>query len=279
MRLKDGRELGYCEYGDPQGRVVVSCHGGLGSRLDGQWADQVARELGVRVVAADRPGIGSSQGRPGRTLLDWPEDVAELVDALGIDRFAVMGWSAGGAYAAACSYRMPERISAVGLIASVIPADWPGMPEQINTMDRVLMQLSRRRPALARAMLRAMGVCARSSPTAFGRLSARRLSSRAHRDEQAAHMLAATAAEGLRNPSGVVDDYRVMRSSWGFDPVSIERPVTIWQGGEDQLVPPQWAQRLVERIRTADVNLCPNEGHLLSRDRYREILAALSAAD
>lgn len=206
--------------------------------------------------------------------MDWPEDVRELVDALGIDRFAVLGWSAGGAYAAACAYRLPERVSAVALVASVIPGDWPGMSEQINKLDRVLMRLSGR-AAGAQAVLWTMRAGARSAPSAFGRSSARRVASRADDDPAAASLLAATAAEGLRNPGGVVDDYRVMRAPWGFDPASIERPVTIWQGREDRLVPPQWAQRLAERIPTTDVNLCPDEGHLLSRDRYREILTAL----
>lgn len=268
--------MAYCEYGDPTGRAVISCHGGLSSRLDAGWIDAPARELGVRVVAADRPGIGRSDRQPGRTLLDWPEDVLELVDALGIDRFAVLGWSAGGAYAAACAYRLPERVSAVALVASVIPGDWPGMSEQINKLDRALMRLSGR-AAVAQALLRTMRAGARSAPSAFGRSSARRVACGVDEGRAAASLLAATAAEGLRSPAGVVDDYRVMRAPWGFDLASIECPVTIWQGSEDRLVPPHWAQRLAERIPTTDLNVCPDEGHLLSRDRYREILTALDA--
>ena len=80
----------------------------------------------MRLISPDRPGIGRSERQPGRTLLDWPADVAALADELEVSRFAVMGWSAGGAYAAACAFALPERVSAVALIASVIPATGRG---------------------------------------------------------------------------------------------------------------------------------------------------------
>ena len=61
---------------------------------------------GVRLISPDRPGMGLSTYQPGRRLVDWPADVAHLTEALGIERFAVMGWSAGGPYAAVCAARI-----------------------------------------------------------------------------------------------------------------------------------------------------------------------------
>ena len=106
VTLPDGRELAYEEYGDPAGFPVLSFHGGLSSRLDAAPANEAARRMGVRLVSPDRPGMGLSTYQPGRRLLDWPADVTHLTDALGIGRFAVMGWSAGGPYAAACAAKM-----------------------------------------------------------------------------------------------------------------------------------------------------------------------------
>lgn len=85
-RLADGRRLSYLDLGDPNGLPVVSCHGGLSSRLDVLPSADTARALGVRLLAPDRPGVGGSDRRPERTLLDWPSDVVELTERLGIER-------------------------------------------------------------------------------------------------------------------------------------------------------------------------------------------------
>src|SRR5581483_9655535 len=93
LGLADGRVLGYAEYGDPGGTPLVYLHGFPGSRIAGGVLDEAARAAGVRVLAPDRPGLGLSSPRPGRTLLDLADDVRELADALAIDRFAVVGES------------------------------------------------------------------------------------------------------------------------------------------------------------------------------------------
>ena len=88
IKLRDGRSLGYAEYGNPEGKPVFYFHGFLSSRLD--WplfdTDAIAVRLGAHIIAADRPGYGLSDFKPGRQLLDWPDDVIELADALQIDR-------------------------------------------------------------------------------------------------------------------------------------------------------------------------------------------------
>ncbi len=96
MVLADGRTLGFDDVGDPDGPVVLYLHGFGSSRVVRHPDDHVPGELGFRMIAVDRPGIGLSTGAPGRRLLDWPRDVQQLVDRLGIDRFAVLGWSGGG---------------------------------------------------------------------------------------------------------------------------------------------------------------------------------------
>src|SRR6185437_8075557 len=108
--LRDGRTLSYAEYGEPGGFPVVSAHGGLACRLDVQSAAAVAEQCGVRLIAPDRPGVGRSDPKPGRTILDWAGDVAELLGTLGIARFAAMGWSLGGQYAAALGHAMSMRV-------------------------------------------------------------------------------------------------------------------------------------------------------------------------
>lgn len=93
VKLQDGRTLGYAGYGAPQGAPVIYSHGFPGSRLDYLLADagDAATETNARIIAVDRPGMGLSAFNRGRQLLDWPDDVTELADALQIDRFTVLG--------------------------------------------------------------------------------------------------------------------------------------------------------------------------------------------
>jgi pimeloyl-ACP methyl ester carboxylesterase len=108
-----GRTLAYCEWGNPTGFPVMLMHGGPGSRLLCPDEDATAAAE-VRLLTVDRPGYGGSDRRPDPTPLGWADDVQALADRLGLERFAVVGFSAGGGYALACAARMPERISAVG---------------------------------------------------------------------------------------------------------------------------------------------------------------------
>jgi pimeloyl-ACP methyl ester carboxylesterase len=280
LRLPDGRALAYSEFGDSSGTPVVNCHGGLTGRLDVRRCDDVAREAGVRVISPDRPGIGFSDPQPGRTLLDWPIDVIALVDALGIGWFGVLGWSAGGGFAAACASLLADRVHAAALVASAIPGDWPGAEDEINRMDRVLLRSSRRSPALTALALRAMGATARHAPAVFRRTSARGLDGPSRRVVSGVSVqeFSEPIAQGLRQTAGVLQDYEILGSGWGFDPGGIRAPVTVWQGDRDGLVPPSWGERLASKLPRAELNICRGEGHFLPAARYREVFSALSGA-
>ena len=90
--LPDGRKLTYAEFGQPRGEPVLYFHGAPASRLEPLLiGDDVLSQLGLRVIAPDRPGMGGTDFQPGRGFSDWPADVVSLADALG-----VMGPGSGG---------------------------------------------------------------------------------------------------------------------------------------------------------------------------------------
>jgi len=101
ITLAGGRKLGYAEYGDPSGAPILFFHGGNDSRLEGALLQETTQRLQVRLIAPDRPGYGLSDFQPNRQFLDWPADVAELAEALGMDRFAVIGHSGDSPHVAA----------------------------------------------------------------------------------------------------------------------------------------------------------------------------------
>lgn len=98
----------------------------------------------MHLVAVDRPGIGHSDLQPGRRLEDWPLDVAELADALGLERFAVVGDSAGGPYALACAALMGDRVTRAGLVGTTTRfalKERPGAIAELDVEDRRAFQL------------------------------------------------------------------------------------------------------------------------------------------
>jgi len=277
LRLRDGRTVAYAQYGAPDGVVIVNAHGGLSCRLDVASADDAARAAGVRLISPDRPGIGGSDACPGRTILDWAEDVSQLMDLLAVDSFAVMGWSMGGQYAAALAAAMPARVSRLAIVAGALPLTEPGVFAHLPAMDRAYTRLSQRSPWLARMCFRAMGFTARSAPTLYGRLAAAELGpadANVLRDEGFG-VFARMSAEALRRPDGVVEDYRAWIRPWGFTPEQIVVPTDVWAGEDDQLVPADWQRELASRIKDATLHTRPG-GHFLAHLHYREIFERLT---
>jgi pimeloyl-ACP methyl ester carboxylesterase len=130
---------------------VLNCHGGLVCRYDVEPCAVDFAEIGVRVISPDRPGVGGSDRQPGRSTGDWADDARELLDALAIDRVAVMGWSLGGQYAAAVAARLGDRVTKLAVIAGCPPLDDDEHFAQLNPLDRRLARLSHHMPPVARA--------------------------------------------------------------------------------------------------------------------------------
>ncbi|MEE9278320.1 MAG: alpha/beta hydrolase, partial [Dehalococcoidia bacterium] len=150
LRLQDGRQLGYADYGDASGKPIFFFHGTPGSRLSGLLPGVVAGPLGARVIAIDRPGYGLSDFKSGRTIGDWPRDVTELADALGFERFAVLGFSGGGPYAAVCAHQIPQRLTQVGIVSGIGPLDARSARASSTRMQRFRFWGARHLPRLVR---------------------------------------------------------------------------------------------------------------------------------
>lgn len=275
-RVGDGRTMCYAQYGAPDGTVVVNAHGGLACRLDVAAADAAARTAGVRLISPDRPGIGGSDPQPGRTLLHWTHDVAEMLDQLGVERFSAMGWSMGGQYAAALAWALPDRLKRVAIIAGALPLTEAGVFAQLPAFDRIYTRLSIRAPWLVKPCFGAMALGARAAPTLYGRLAAGQLGAAdaaVLRDDGYGEF-PRMSAEALRRPGGVVEDYRAWMRPWGFGPEQIRIPVDVWGGLQDDLVKIAWPRELARRIPGATLHEKPG-GHFLAHLYYPDILARL----
>lgn len=280
--LPDGRRLAYLDLGEPDGHSVIHLHGAPSGKLETAFfdLDGAAKRSGIRLVAVDRPGVGGSDPAPGRTLLGWADDVADLADALGLDRFAVFGYSIGGASALACLHRLPDRVTAVTIVSGAGPADVAGIADgRSKDVDRV-MDFARTRPRITSLVLAFMKFGTKTPErmiAASGKSMPASDRAIADRPESAAPF-AAFIADALRHGTrGVRDDLRLAASPWGFTPAEGKVPVSIWHGTADTNVPVAAAQWLSGLLRGATVTLVPEGGHISVLDeRAEEILLQLA---
>jgi pimeloyl-ACP methyl ester carboxylesterase len=279
LLLGDGRRLGYAQYGRPDGEPFFYFHGHPGSRLEARFAHQAAAEVGLRVIALDRPGYGLSDFQPGRVITDWPADVAEAADRLQIGRFSVAGASGGGPYALACTWRLPGRVVRAAVISGVGPYQVPGITRGMRWQNRIGFTWGSRWPAAARALMRAMQRNMASRPERTIEALARAMSpvdAAVLRRPDVRDVLIADITEAFRQGSqGAALDVVLLGRPWGFSLREIQPEVHLWQGEADTLVPAAMGKYQAAQIPRCHFTLLPGEGHLLIIDRMPDLAAAL----
>jgi pimeloyl-ACP methyl ester carboxylesterase len=268
--------LGYAEYGDAQGLPLLYFHGTPGSRVEVAFADDLCRRAGVRLLAPDRPGLGLSERKPDRTLADWAGDVEELADRLGLERFPILAWSAGGPFALACASRLPHRVTCIGTCGGAPPFH-PGQPPGLAS-DRLLLRMSGRHPRLAAL---ALWVASWMPPSWLRQAFLQELRSRPDRAIWSSLTLQEATDpfyDALRQgPWGVVDEYRILGSPWPFDPARITSQVIMWQGDTDDLIPLRTVRELARSLPGARLVVVPGQGHFLLRTLMEDVVKTLTA--
>jgi pimeloyl-ACP methyl ester carboxylesterase len=279
IQLSDGRRLGWAEFGDPAGAPVMYFHGWPGARIEGRLGHQPARMSGVRLIAIDRPGMGLSAFQSSRGFVDWPDDVVEVAASLGLDRFAVLGISGGGPYAAACAWKLADRLTNAAIVSSLAPFDVPGAIASMGRRNRLTFQLVRHLGVLRRILMARVA-------WSVSRLPERVLESGVTADVDKQYLerpdvrktLGESLCEAFRGGSrGPAWELGLYTRPWGFRLEEIRTPVHVWHGEEDVNAPISMGRYLATSIPGCRATFYPGEAHLHFVDRLPEILAALAA--
>jgi pimeloyl-ACP methyl ester carboxylesterase len=269
-----GGSLAYAQMGQQDGTPLFSFHGNPGSRLD--WDHPLIRPAldgsGVRLIGIDRPGFGGSTHQPHRRYTDWPANVLAVANELGIDRFGILAYSTGAPYAIACALAFPERLTFVGIVSGIGPAETPRFRDGMRKRTVASIRLSRTAPILARWLV------AHTSPEKFSRVFEQEVSAvdrTLFREAGVDQLVRDVFAEATRNgPHGVVEDWRLMGTPSGLDHTAVHCPIRLWHGDSDAIVPVHHAEHVAGLLPKAELELLPGVGHFHTPAHWRDFLGA-----
>lgn len=279
LTLTDGRTLGYAAYGPADCLPVVALHGSPDSRVIWRLANEAAHRVGVRMIAPDRPGYGISDPNPGRTVLGWCNDLTQLVDHLGHDRFGLLAISGGGIYASAYAWQHPERVSRLGLFSVLGPLEGPDAMSEMSRRIRLPFRLVRRFPVLTGPMARGLCRMASRSPQRAANMLTR---SRPVEDRDiiarpaVQEVLFDNLPNQFRDPETIAAEVRTAIAPWPFALDEIRVPTIIWQGGRDDVHTPAMARHLADQIPDSRLEFEPGYATFNFFDHLDIILAALA---
>ncbi|MEK3805420.1 alpha/beta hydrolase [Bacillus sp. FSL H8-0547] len=269
--LSDGRKIGYLIYGDKNGVPLFLLHGTPGSRLWFLEDDHAAKSLGIKLIATDRPGYGLSDKMPGRSILDYSNDLKELAEFLGHDTFSVLGVSGGGAYAAGAAYKFPEKVTQCILLSSATPFPEGKPPKSMSKENRLAFILASRVPWLIKLANRSQKKMIDSKPEAFKKQLKKGGSHLTDWDnqillndeilDQTIEHLKEAYRQGVNE---VIEESVLLTKEWGFPLEKIRVPVTIWHGEKDTLSPVDQVRLMEEKLNSAETHYIPEAGHFLS---------------
>ena len=283
LMLPDSRQLGYARYGADHGRPVFYFHGLPGSRFECQLIDAPARAMGITVVALDRPGYGLTSLRSCPSLIGWTQDVTALADQLEIDTFSVVGVSGGAPCALACAHEMPQRVTAVGLVAGLGPIYETAVRRDMPGLAQTSFYLANKLPGLFKATVgRPLVRLSRWRPDLLVRLLAwldGGPDKRVLLDQMVFPAFTFSIEECFRQGiAGSLQDLQLFRQPWGLRFADIGQPVHVWHGTRDRVVPVSHSRHYHTHLPHADLAIVAEEGHFsLPLNHMRDILEKVIA--
>jgi pimeloyl-ACP methyl ester carboxylesterase len=284
VTLPDGRKLGYCTVG--KGPPVVYFHGTASSRLEVLLLKEFAEKSGLQIVGVDRPGYGLSTFHTRRSLQDFNSDVNFLADTLGFERFAVLGWSGGGAFAVAYLSQYPERVT------KALVADSPSLPFNVSNahdfpFSKYVMKLHFV-GVLAMRQFRRSVLKAGGDPSAFLATKQAKQMLRGYTETDLqffsnpawAKLMFQSMAEAFRQECGVnavVDEHMFFLKPWGFSFSNIPAgKLVIWQGEDDKTCNVSNAYALARLVSGSELNVFEGRGHCALFENLNKLAEVLS---
>src|SRR6266850_387564 len=283
VQLPSGAAVAFQEYGDANGVPVVFCHGWPSSCTMARLTDEPARELGVRIISPDRPGISGSSLQRNRKLGDWPHVVERILGHLGIGKFRMLAISGGAPYAYATATAMPNRVRAIAIVCGAIPMVELEDAKGLLPLYRWMLALHRSRPQLLRRLfsmarpILALRPPVRLRPLLLKMLMLRSCDAESLGDSAAFEAIFESQRRAWRGSAeGVMADAQIYAQPWGFCLEDVHVPVRLWHGTQDRAFSVRLAEEVAKRLPNCKARFIDNAGHYSLPIRYmRDILKDL----
>jgi pimeloyl-ACP methyl ester carboxylesterase len=274
------RIVAYERWGDLEGRPMFFLHGTPGCRLNRHPDATLWPKLGLHAVTIDRPGYGESTALPGRRVSHAARDVATVADAIGLERFLVVGSSGGGPHALACAAELGHRVLGCAAVASAAPL-LPGEAEDLIGLNREALQIlaEHGRPGMVDFLeplrdqfladpVGALDVRLADAPAADIEWNQR---------EDVRTVRREAILEALRpGVQGWADDsLSIFGDDWNVDLGRVRCPVRFWHSDDDKNGPLAAIQRLVGSVPGATLTVWSGEGHSAPARNMEQVLGDL----
>lgn len=247
-----------------------------------ELTDDPARNLGLRIISPDRPGIRDSHFQPNRTLLDWPPLLVEIAAHLQIERFRILAVSGGAPYAYATAWAMPERVEALAIVSGAVPIDGLEDRRGLLPIHRRMLAVRDASPGLAKLLFQvarpfaSMKLPRRIRPLLLKILQP--VDRNVLRDSRAFEACFESARQAWRSSArGVLVDAEIYVNPWGFALEEVAVPVRLWHGTKDRTFSVPLAEKIAATLPNCEFRLIEGAGHYSLPIRYvTEILADLT---
>ncbi|MET0333569.1 MAG: alpha/beta fold hydrolase [Rhizobacter sp.] len=287
LRLKDGRQLSYAEYGAPDGEPVLYFHALNASRLELLIHADRLRELGVRLIAIDRPGYGHSAFVERRDYREFIPDVRAVLDELRLDAVHLLSASAGSAHALHTAWALPERIRSVQCTAVVPPIDHILASDSPSVLNGMMNQFFRVVPSLLRPAME-LALFGQTVESLLNSMTGGRNNnafSLAEPDiayitmpEHLPYFVASTMESLHQGPRAWALESVLLNQPWSIDLREVRVPVHLWHGTHDGLVPMDMVQGFARALPKAELTVLEGDTHLLAFRNIERLAAAIHAA-
>jgi pimeloyl-ACP methyl ester carboxylesterase len=215
--------------------------------------------------------MGESSPQKARTYAGWADDLVTLADALGHHEFGVTGWSEGGPWAlAAAAYIDPVRLRHV---TSIAPGSYGAFgdnsaADHLSKIDAFGGTLALRFKPGFRLMYATLGLTAKHFRQSFVKQIRNSVGDYDRqlllRPEVATAFGDACAECFAHGSDGLVRDAELLYRRWAFDISTIERPVHMWQGVDDRLVPDPINKAVADAMPGAVWHPVEGAGHFVA---------------
>lgn len=276
IQLSDGKKLCYAEYGDPYGEPIFLFHGNPGVRLSWGLYPGSPFLQNIRIIAPDRPGYGQTEFKKN-ALEKWPNDISELADNLGINKFNLFAPSGGGPYALSCAWKIPKRLKSIGLFGSVGPYTKESVIS-VNKPLKILWSLANSLFFLVKFQNRIMANRARKDPEklfkAIRDLELSGYDKKIATKEHIKNIFIEVFPESY-NQNGIGSAYDVtLPKKWNIPLNQIKSKVILWHAEEDCLTG-NMTKYLARKLPNSELISLPKVGHLWIMEHVKEVLERL----